>query len=514
GLAGLPAWIDPLSAFGGRDLALTGYLAGDDLADSAWAVFGRIDWKGKLAASLLRHPGLLDLEAQGVSVAREGDVYRVRAPGLPWPELQLVRLRDVLLVTNDARFPAKLRELESLSGQDSLGQSAVYRDSIATAARAGDELELFLELDRFGERLGWGRGFPDPMSQDVPEALLARVFQPRLVRELAGTLGFRDGLQLDVAGGLVSDRFTSFQRVAYRQARFDHDELRNEVAKLAPADCGLVAYARTDVGGLLGEYTAVMEPALRSNLVDGVLRPVFGYAGVEELVARLDGIFGNRVAVLVRANDYQRRADDPPSDDLPTLLWAVVLWIDDADDLEELQRSIIQNQSRFGLQGREPGSPGVYTNQLQNGSVVYEYWSVAVPGTGHLASVRDGDVFVISNHYALAGAMIDTRYGRQGAGLDRRGDFNALLSTGLPSASIAIWLDPRKLGPALRSVALQAAQDGAFSDFDPVGERAQIDARLLREQFGGRAPGALAEDETARLDELAEAEMDALRAAR
>jgi hypothetical protein len=45
-----------LTVFGGRDLALAGYFHGQDLQQADWAVYGRANWMGKLAASALRHP--------------------------------------------------------------------------------------------------------------------------------------------------------------------------------------------------------------------------------------------------------------------------------------------------------------------------------------------------------------------------------------------------------------------------------------------------------------------------
>jgi len=61
-LAQLPVQADPLSIFGGTDVAVAGNFQGTTLEQANWAVYGRANWMGKLGIELVES-GFLDLEA-------------------------------------------------------------------------------------------------------------------------------------------------------------------------------------------------------------------------------------------------------------------------------------------------------------------------------------------------------------------------------------------------------------------------------------------------------------------
>ncbi|MDP6540937.1 MAG: hypothetical protein QF410_15435, partial [Planctomycetota bacterium] len=138
----LPMGLDPLDVFGGRDLALAARFGGTGLEDADWAVYGTLHWTGKLAVSLLRHPGLLGLEGQGLSVTVEADHVRLGGGGLP-RELWLTRIRDVAVIATSREFIEDAHRLEAVTYEDSMLLRAEYCDHVKNVERspAGDELE-------------------------------------------------------------------------------------------------------------------------------------------------------------------------------------------------------------------------------------------------------------------------------------------------------------------------------------------------------------------------------------
>lgn len=138
--------IDPLSAFGGRDLAIAGYFRGPDLAQADWAVYGRANWIGKLGVSLLWYPGLLGLEQRGVHVVVADDHVELSGADLP-RAIFVARVHDVVIAGTSKELVLKARDLNLRGGQDSFGQSATYNDSIARARRGLDESEIELSVD-------------------------------------------------------------------------------------------------------------------------------------------------------------------------------------------------------------------------------------------------------------------------------------------------------------------------------------------------------------------------------
>ncbi len=495
----LPIRIDPLSVFGGRDLALAGNTAGSRPVDARWAVYGRVNWMAKLAFSLLDYPGLIGLEQQGFAVSGQGGRITLGSGGLREP-LHLVRVRDVLVVANDERFALAAAEFKDNLGQDSLGQSARYHDEIGVRDRPDqDELEVLLRFSEVAKWLGWPTDFPKSTSLNPIEALLGRLFQFGLARELAGVARFDGGVAADLAGSLLAEDLSPLQKRFYRNQDLDTRELVDDIARWVPSDVGLFTILQMDFGDLVEVLFEALEPALVDNLRSEFLQPALGHATIGSFAAELDATFKDRVMLQVSHNRYTEIVEEIPSNGDPVPIWTIGLWIEDPERVRALIDKLTRNPGRLGLRGLPKGNgaydPGIYQNEIAGGLRVYEFWSVAVPGTGHIATMQDARLFLISNHYRELSRLAETMNARSAAGsLSERPEFQGLASSALASSTFTAWLDPKQITDDLRQLQRRAAEDGLEASIDWSVERPRIEKQVLAEEFPGETWGQLSQE--------------------
>jgi hypothetical protein len=510
----LPPGVQPQNLFGGRDLAVAGTFHGQDLAQADWAVYGTVNWMGKLAVALLRYPGLLGLEAQGISVRKEDDWVVLNGGGLP-RELCVARIRDVVIVSNQPDMVRAALDLRARSYQDSLHQSAPYFDHIQNAARNADrdEIEVALDVRSMLEQLKISGAWPDARSPDLVPALCGKYFQLGALKTVHGVIGADEGLLVDLHGELSSELVSPVQRRLLRTRGVDRQTLLGEAAAFAPADACLFAYLRADVGDLLRQVVLSLEPATR-DLIEDTFRNTGRYSSLDQLIEELDGSFKDRIAIVVRPNDYPDDPTGPPHTDDPVFTVAVVTWHQDREKVEDLRELIGQNGARFGLQGREPGTPGYFKNDVEGGFRVYEFWSQFVPGTGMIAMTTTnlgGGVTVVANSFQMLGHILKTftQGGPRYPQLGQDGRFLGLVNSSLAHANMVVYVDPRAAAETLRRQARRSAEDAVRIDWKA--ERARVEAKIVRDRFPGQRPGALPPDVQAQVDALVEPELKALR---
>ncbi|MFM7283289.1 MAG: hypothetical protein ACKO32_16125 [Planctomycetia bacterium] len=114
----LPFGMQLHEVFGGEDIAVAGYFKGRELAAADWAVYGRTNWLGKLAAAGLRNPGLIGLDKQGFSARVEEQYVELKGATLP-RTLYIGRLRDVAIVATKPELVQAALNFESKSFADS-----------------------------------------------------------------------------------------------------------------------------------------------------------------------------------------------------------------------------------------------------------------------------------------------------------------------------------------------------------------------------------------------------------
>jgi hypothetical protein len=490
-LASLPIPVDPLQVAGGRELAFASYASAPTLQASDWALYLRTNWIGKLGVELLAYPDLLGLDSQGLTVERFDTSVRIWGGQLPRPVF-VSRLRDVIVVSSVERLVVAAHDLRERQGEDSLGQSATYYDNVARVAREGDELRLAIDYKEAAARLGWPLELSKRPDPPALEGFLSALFRPAMVRELTGVLGFKGGLWAEFVGELDPDELTPLQKRLYRDRDADQRRMAEQVARFAPADSGLFAYLEADLKDLLEAFFLAAEPALRSNFESEIVRPVFGQSTLDGFLTQLSTTFADRLAVIARPNDFPTAEGDPPNDGLPTYAWAIVLWTEDRDGVTGLRDRINSNQASLGIRGAKPGDRGVFTLEIQGGNVVYEYWAPLVPGTGHIASLQDQDFLIVSNHSRMLERVIAAYYDDESAtSLARRSEFIALTASGLPSATLSVWLDPSGLVDTWVELAADEARFAALNGIDWETTRVQIEQRVLRESFPGEVWGSV-----------------------
>jgi len=507
--AQLPAGVEPLALFGGRELAFAGFLGPAGTAPLEWIALGRTNWAGKLALELLERPDWIGLAEQGLVAETVDSGVRLSGAQLARP-LYFGRRRDVLVIATNAMLLLRAEELEARKGQDSFGQSARYHDHVRARSAvlgsldgASEPVELYADVPKIAAALKLPTAWPNPKSLEPSELFASRLVQLDQVRDVAGVLSVGRAVRLDLNVGLSPEKHSPLQRRVYRMRGFDRGPVLNDVARFAPADTGLFAFVQSDLAGLLGAWIAVQEPALRDNLVSHLVRPLFGGASTDVLVAELDGAFRDQAALIVRPNDYPAMGPDgPPHNDLVVPAWSLILWVESRDKVDALRQKVIQNQARFGIQGRESGSGGVFTNEVEGGFVVYEYWSPAIPGTGHLASVNDGQLFVLSNSYQMIGQVLATYY-QGGARYPRLADevsFVNLMQEGQASSTALVYVQPGRILPTLRGMARRTAEDDLFRTVDWASLRAEFGKAEVAQNYSSEVWGRLSQETSDRVE--------------
>lgn len=508
-----------IEVFGGRDVALAGnFGASGGLAGAQWAAYGRVDWRGKLALSLCRYPSLIGLSEQGIECQVDGEILEFSGAGFAQP-IHVTRIRDVVVAGNSRVLVEKARELDAGGGQGSFGQGAQYFDHIQNAPRNSrrDEIELAVGWRELSKALAVPERWPDAQSENLWTAFAGRMFQLGSLNRLAGVVGFDGGLQVNLHGDLSSELMTPVQQKLYRRRGADNGVFTREISRMVRSDAALFVVLEAPLGDLLRELLASSEEALRANLED-LLREVgqFKPSGEQQthtdaLIAELDALFRDRVALILRDNDYPMSANDAPHDDEPTVAWTLALWTDGSEKargrIKELSEMVSLHYRSFGISGREAGERGVFTNNCQPGNYeIWEFWSRFVPGTGHIATAVNGEVFLISNHYRMVCEALNTRDNSRNdpafPQLADRPDFMRLATESLPQANLMVWAEPKALARLASHFTDRAVRDEISARIDWRSERARIELEVMRDAFPDRMRSTLEGDDKARFEEL------------
>lgn len=123
-LAQLPAGLDLFDIIGGEDLAVAANFTGRSFEDAEWAAYARLSLWGRGAVSALDYPGLLGLEAQGVTVEGDGAVKTIKSAQLARP-IHVTRIRDVAILGTSRDLVDRSVVLEATGSKDSDRKSVV-----------------------------------------------------------------------------------------------------------------------------------------------------------------------------------------------------------------------------------------------------------------------------------------------------------------------------------------------------------------------------------------------------
>lgn len=505
----LPLGLEPLHVFGGREIVVAGYFRGRDLSKADWAVYGNANWAGKLGAAVLFYPNLIGLEKQGITVAVQEKYVALKGPKLP-RELFVTRIKDTVIVATQPELVTKAWDLESKRFEDSFFQSAAYADHILKANRNGehDELEVYVNTRKLLENLDFKKAWPDPKSQDFLPAFLGRMFQIASLKTLLGVITVDEGLAFDFHGEFSSELITPEQAKLYRTRGFERPQLMNDAARIAPADTSLFVYVHGHIGDLLRMILASVEPALRTNLEDA-FRNTGRYQNLEQLVNELDSSLKDRVAIIVRPNDYPPDPEGPPHNNDPVPAIAIVLWTQNVDAIKNLRELIGLQGTKFGLQGHTPNEPGYFKN-LEGGHDTREFWSPLIPGTGIITTVTEGDLTVITNSLGMLRHLLKTQTqgGEKYPRLSEDPRFAAMVQSSLTRANFLVWANPHTAAAVLRKRAQRVAQDSIHIDWKM--ERQRVEADVIRETVPGGVQGRLAPDVQEEVDKLVEPKLKAI----
>ncbi len=497
----LPPGVELLDMFGGRDLAIAGNFTGPDIVQSDWAVFGRVDWTGKLAVSALKYPGLIGLSKQGLSASVQDDHVHLTGQQLERP-LFITRIQDVVIAGTSLQFIQDAHHLAEASGAESLFGSAAYNDHIRGAPRSDteNEFEVLVDVRALLAKRGAQEPWPDRKSDRFIPAFAGRLFQAPSCKEIIGVLGMEEGLQLDLYGGFSSELIDPVQVRLYRSPGFDRTKIMG-AADFAPADSALFVYIHGPVGDLLRQVFDSVEPALRQNLEDS-FRSTGMYDDLNQVIDELAAGMHNRLVFAARQNDYPPDPDGPEHDDTPVFAVGLIAWTADVSKIEKIRDDIGLNGEKFGLQGRKPGETG-YLRYVASGYQTREYWSPFVPGTGMITTMNTEENTYIANTKGMLDSMLKSRTQTKELGyksLADRFDFQAMVDSSLPSANVMVWANPREGAKTLREQARRDAEVNVALSIDWDTVRAKEEGAAMQKLFAGKSRGQLNEAELAELD--------------
>ena len=503
----LPLGMTLLDIFGSEDVAVAGYFRGNSLSLADWAIYGKVNWVGKLGMSLLSYPGLANLEAQGLTVVEDDGVIELSG-GQLGRTLYLTRILDVVVVSSSKELAVAAPNLFARKGQDSFFQSALYFDHIENADRESDrdEIEVFVDVRKMYESLQVAASWPDPGSQDFAEAFMGRYFQLNSTKLITGVVGMDSGISIDLHGEFSSELVTPLQARTYRARGMDRKQIVFDYAKFAPEDTAMFVCLQGNVGDLLRQVFGSMEKEMR-DLIEEAFQSTGAYNNLDELVDNLDGALKNRLVLIVRPNDYPIDPQGPPHDATPVPAVALIAWTEKggSEKLVAL-RDLIGHSRSFGLKGLKQGDSGFYKS-FESGYETREFWSEFVAGTGVIATVNAADKAIIANSFQMLKQLLKTYFSGEVRSLADRGDFSALVQSALSEANVTVWVNPESTAKILRSSARFWAEENVPS-IDWTTVRSQYEAQVMRDSFPGKRRASLSEAETARLDELVQPLLD------
>jgi hypothetical protein len=499
--AQLPLGLSVLEVFGGQEFAIAGELKGAELADADWAIYGSINWAGKFAIEALRHSSISNLKGMGFTSVQKENYVTISGGGLDRP-LHIGRLLDVGIIGTGEALVADAFELENRQYQDSMLLRDEYRAFVQSERRSpdGDDLEIFCNLRGVCEDLGVSAAWPDQKADTFLPKFAGQFFQLNSLNQVSGFLDVDEGIRMDLHASLSSELISSTMKKHYAIDGISGEDLMKNAARMAPADSAAFIYFNGDVGDLLDEALRAMEPAMRQAIEDQ-FRSTGRYKRISELVEQLDKAFKDRGVIIMRTNDYRDDPEGPPHNDEPVFATALVFWLQGRtgeESIIQLRELIGQQGRQFGLKGRKKDEVGYYKNVV-DGYEIREFWSELIPGTGVIATVNAAGMCIISNSFDMTGHLLKTfsRGGSEYPRLSERPEFRALVNDSLQSSDLVAWIDPRELVETLEKRVPQAARDSVQIDWQI--ERARGQAKLLREEFGGRRLQQLTAEEEARL---------------
>lgn len=510
----LPIDVEVLELFGGKEVVCAAYLPSPSFDSAEWVVVGRVNWKAKAALAMLDYPGVIGLDAQGITATEiEGGGVTLTGGQITEP-ISLYRVFDVVMITNKPDFIERAKEFEGNRGQDSFLQSDRYADRIQFKGRKGDELELYAKWPLFSQAMGLPSQLLDPNSESFVTVLLSKLLATSAVSELAGTTTFDRGVAVRLHGRINSENLTPQQRRLHYQRGIGVERVM-DLARMAPADTGLVAQLGVPLDDLLRLSMQSIDPATR-QLIDDAARSVWAYPDAGPLIDDIDAALGNRVGLIVRDHDYKAKEGDPPHDATVVPAWCLVVSVEDRGKLDAILEKVARNGAQLGLAGNEQGS--VFRNpNTATGVTVTEYWSPLMPGTGHLASLvmggggQGGTYLLVGNHYQIVSDCLQNYYAPELNSLEDDVAFSTMMNAGLGTASMHVYYDPRALQNLTTKLAAFWARETAVIDWQT--QMPRIERNIVKEEYGEamatRYPNDLPPEVRQRVDQLYPAAADA-----
>jgi hypothetical protein len=304
---------------------------------------------------------------------------------------------------------------------------------------------------------------------------------------------------------------TRFQERVYRTKGIDRKEIL-AAAAYAPVDTSFFLLLTAPLEDMLQQMLESTDPATRSNL-DELFRTSGRYTGIDEVIHMLDSSLKSTFGLIVRENDYrpematnkdtgQLEYVGPPHDDQPVFAFTVLMWMQDQVKIEQFRDTLKGMSSQLGLEGRTPGSAGVFTSS-PGGWHQFEFWTRFVPGTGVMSHMTDGPLSLLSNTISMPAHVMRTHDsgGPNFPRLTDRPEFTALLDEALhgSTANLVLWCDPSRASPTLLKQADVWAKDMAASNIDWDAVREREENRLLPEIAPGKKRDTLSDEEKERL---------------
>ena len=479
-----------------REVALAGN--GEPVLDASFdgLILLRVSFKVKAGVSLLGFDFVRNKLPASVGIQALGSGrYRLPQFGpFGYQDAYLTRIRDVVIVATKEDWLDVARDLEIRSGEGSLAQASVFHDNVEAHLAPGDDpLELFLRWENLRSFLG---SWPQPKPGEYWSKALAGFFNTDMLRVAAGYWLPGERFLGRFSGEVDLTQATPFQR-GWLEGQSVSVQQLEKFAELVPADSFLFASISGPASKTLLQLESALDEDIRRILDEAVVSSG-RYQGMKHLFDQVSAAVTSNLYVSVRRNDYPADPEkDPPHDDRPVPVFAVMGSLRDKAAYDELYDFFVSHARRF----TDAGQPSRHsTVRLKGGSVATSFESLAIPGTGEILIVylATPNVVVLSNSFRYLQDLALYEVEK----MADHPSFQAAMNELQGGANLFLYLDPGEAKHWIDAGADEVARNRFRDEMQPLYRewRPEEERRQKQYLFGGD-PGTLSEAQAAQLEE-------------
>ncbi|MBI3817132.1 MAG: hypothetical protein HY286_00450 [Planctomycetes bacterium] len=406
-LEGTP--IDPLRDLFGKEVCVAGRFADKGgLDQTRFCVYLRVGWRiralmGFVKYDFIRNKFIKDIKIETLP----SGIWKVSPPGSP-KDFFVYRTSDLLMVASDEDWIKEVNNL-LIDKEGSFGLTTIYAEDIrkrldqrVADRSAPSNMQLYINLDEYRKAAKPGKQWYDPASPILEERVLASVFHPEFVKDLAAVIRFekepRRRIAFDLTCRTDGEKLQPFGRKLL-QDKWDQQlttidvRLAGEMIPQAAFGGGAAAISAGDLARALESHLTVED----RRMFDAQVKSAGRFDSTRALADEIGNCLGDRAIMVFRENNYPHE-DQDPADNPPDPAVAMVFPQRDPGKIRALMDFVKNNRTTLGVSQ-------VMTYDIDRIYKLMEYYINQIPGNGEIAALPVGadtsSNFFISNQAKL-----------------------------------------------------------------------------------------------------------------